>query len=58
MTNSIDRREGSPTNAEHDPVESGRKAIEADKLINKKDIPEEEREQQEARDAEQWRNEG
>jgi hypothetical protein len=58
MNNSIDKKEQSQANADHDPVESGRKAIEADRVINKKDIPQEERERQEALDAEQWRNEG
>jgi hypothetical protein len=58
MSNSIDKREESQPNAEHDPVESGRKAIEADRLVNKKEIPEDELKQQESLDAEKWRNEG
>jgi len=58
MINTIDGRDDPKPNADHDPVESGKKAIEADRLINKKDLSKEEQERQESQDAEQWRNEG
>ena len=58
MDNSIDGREQPKPNAEHDPVESGKKAIEADQLVNKKELSSEEKDKQEQQDAEQWRNEG
>jgi hypothetical protein len=42
----------------HDPVESGKKAIEADKKINKQNKPQQQKDKEEKDDAEQWRNEG
>jgi len=43
---------------EHDPVQAGKKAIEAEKKINNQDKSTEEKNNEEAKDAEQWRNEG
>lgn len=40
------------------PVASGKKAIEADKKINKQDKSQQQKEKEEKADAEQWRNEG
>lgn len=45
-------------NEEHDPVETGRKAIEADRKVNEQSEHPENREKEEADDAEKWRNEG
>jgi len=41
-----------------DPVEAGKKSIEADKKINKQDKSDQQKEMEEKKDAEQWRNEG
>jgi hypothetical protein len=43
---------------EHDPAEAGKKAIEASKLANDKDIPASQKKEEEEKDADQWRNEG
>jgi hypothetical protein len=40
------------------PAEAGRKAIEADKKINKQDKSDQQKNDEEKKDAEQWRNEG
>jgi hypothetical protein len=58
MGNTTEGKNDPKENTGHDPVESGKKAIDADKIINKKDQSEEEKQQESARDAEQWRNEG
>ena len=42
----------------HDPVESGKKAIEADKKINKQNKSQQQKDKEEKKDAVQWRNEG
>ncbi len=42
----------------HNPVEAGRKAIEASKLTNDNGIPASEQQEAAEKDAEQWRNEG
>lgn len=41
-----------------EPVEAGKKAIEADKKINRQNKTAAEQEAEEKKDAEQWRNEG
>ena len=43
---------------DHDPVEAGKKAIEAEKLANDPDKPKEQQEKEDKDDAEKWRNEG
>jgi hypothetical protein len=58
MGNTTEGKNDLKENTGHDPVESGNKAIEADRIINKKDQSEEEKDREAARDAEQWRNEG
>ena len=40
------------------PEQEGKKAIEADKKINRQDKTSEQKEREEKKDAEQWRNEG
>lgn len=40
------------------PEVAGKKAIEADKQINKQDKSPEQKDEEEKQDAEQWRNEG
>jgi hypothetical protein len=42
----------------NNPAEAGKKAIEADKIINKQEKPEQQKNDEEAKDAEKWRNEG
>ncbi len=42
----------------HDPVEAGRKAIQASKLANDSGTPAAEQQDADAKDADQWRNEG
>ncbi|HEY2726776.1 MAG TPA: hypothetical protein VGI61_06360 [Parafilimonas sp.] len=53
-------KEKSPDKKEEidNPAEVGRKAIEADKQINKQDKTNDEKNNDEKKDAEQWRNEG
>lgn len=41
----------------HDPLPAGREAIEARK-VNERDKPARQQEEEETKDAEQWRNEG
>ncbi len=40
------------------PEQEGKKAIEADKKINKQDKSSQQKEEEEKKDAAQWRNEG
>lgn len=47
-----------PANEIDDPAEAGKKAIEANKVINKQDKSNEEKDKEEKKDAENWRNEG
>ena len=42
----------------HDPVEAGKKAIEASKISNKSGASPEQQQEAEKKDADQWRNEG
>jgi len=42
----------------HDPVEAGKKAIEAERLVNEKNNSAPEQNSEEKADAEKWRNEG
>jgi len=53
-------KEKSPDKKEEidNPVKAGKKAIEADKKINKQDKTSEQKDSEEKKDAEQWRNEG
>ena len=52
-TESNDRNKEEP----HDPVKAGKEAIEASKL-NEQDKPAGQQDEEEAKDAEAWRNEG
>lgn len=47
-----------PKAGEESPEQKGKKAIEADKKINKGDKSFQQKEDEEKKDAEQWRNEG
>lgn len=42
----------------HDPVKAGKEAIEAGKIANDHDKPQEQKDKEEKEDAEKWRNEG
>ncbi len=45
-------------NKKHDAAQRGKKAIEADKKINKQNKSAKQKDTEEKHDAEQWRNEG
>ena len=55
MANSIEKREDPNSNSAQNAVESGQKAIEADQLINQKDVTKQEQDRRESEDAEKWR---
>lgn len=57
--NDVSKEKALGKNEEKDnSIKAGKKAIEADKKINKQEKTDEQKNNEEKKDAEQWRNEG
>jgi len=56
--NNISKKEEFKKEEKNDVVKAGKKAIEADKKINKQNKSQQQKDKEEKADAEQWHNEG